>query len=100
MWFTYHYVHDPCAKVSVQRARLNQGHKLEHLAHLTNYVFAQGYLPGHYRPLVHWETSCGKKLAEDMHVTALLSDGFAITEHKAIRLVIGEHLPFGKIKRL
>ncbi|XP_006462863.1 hypothetical protein AGABI2DRAFT_193938 [Agaricus bisporus var. bisporus H97] len=88
LWFTYHYVHNPTAKVSIQRVRLNQGYRFEHLAHLTNYVFAQGYLPGHYRPLVHWETPCGKKLGEDMHVADLLGDGFGVADHKAIKLII------------
>ncbi|KXN81490.1 hypothetical protein AN958_04536 [Leucoagaricus sp. SymC.cos] len=89
LWFTYYYVHSPEAKVSTQRVRLNQGIKFEHIAHLTNYVFNQGYLPGPYRPLVHWETQCGKKLAEDALVVGALGNGFGATDGKAIRLVVG-----------
>ncbi|KAJ3562049.1 hypothetical protein NP233_g9818 [Leucocoprinus birnbaumii] len=92
LWFTYYYLHTPEAKVSVQRVRLNQGTKFEHIAHLTNHVFGKGYLPGHHRPLVHWETQCGKKLAEDAHIDVILADGYGITEGKAIKLIIDAHL--------
>ncbi|KAF9449107.1 fruit-body specific gene C [Macrolepiota fuliginosa MF-IS2] len=91
LWFTYYYVHSPNAKVSIQRVRLNQGFKFEHLAHLTNYVFGQGYLPAYYRPLVHWQAPCGKKLSEDVHVIDILSNGDGVTENKAIKLIIDAH---------
>ncbi|KXN80656.1 hypothetical protein AN958_08934 [Leucoagaricus sp. SymC.cos] len=88
-WITYYHVNTPEAKVSTQRVRLNQGIKFEHIAHLTNYVFNQGYLPSRYRPLVHWETQCGKKLAEDALVVDVWNRGFGVTYGKPIILIIG-----------
>ena len=90
LWFTYRYVYSPAAKVATQRIRLNQNIKLQQIAHLTNHIFTQGYLPAPYRPLVYWETQCGVRLAEDTNITETLAHGFGVTEGKAIKLVVGE----------
>ncbi|KAL9711352.1 hypothetical protein Ac2012v2_005897 [Leucoagaricus gongylophorus] len=90
LWFTYRYVYSPAAKVAIQRIRLNQNIKLQQIAHLTNHIFTQGYLPAPYRPLVYWETQCGVRLAEDTNITETLAHGFGVTEGKAIKLVVGE----------
>ena len=90
LWFTYCYVHSPATRVAIQRVRLNQSIKLEQIAHLTNHIFTQGYLPGLYRPLVYWETQCGEKLTEDANIIEALAHGFGTTEGKAIKLVVGE----------
>ncbi len=84
-------MHTPRAHVATQRIRLDVPHlKVDRLAHITNHIFAQGYLPANCRSLVHWKGICGKQIDENAKVEDLLSWGEGVSEEKALRLVIGE----------
>jgi hypothetical protein len=63
----------------------------ERLAHITNYIFAQGYLPCKARSLVSWKGACGKHIEECARVEDVLSWGEGLCEEKPLRLVIGEY---------
>ncbi|KAF8895640.1 hypothetical protein BD779DRAFT_1609136 [Infundibulicybe gibba] len=89
-WFTYSYIHNPTAHHATQRIKLNE-HKLELMAHITNHIFAQGYLAPHLRSLVHWQNPCGKRVDEHVRVAEVLAWGEGISEVKPLRLVIGRH---------
>jgi hypothetical protein len=76
---------------ATQRIRLDLLHlKCERLAHLTNHIFAKGYLPSKARSLVSWKGACGKLIEENVKVEDVLSRGEGVCESKPLRLVIGE----------
>ncbi|KAI0317618.1 hypothetical protein OF83DRAFT_1171823 [Amylostereum chailletii] len=87
LWVRYIYKHTPRAHAATQRVKLTAHH--ERLAHITNFVFAQGYLPSNVRPCVYWEGVDGGRLAESMNVREVLAAGEGISEEKSLRLVIG-----------
>ena len=62
---------------------------MECLGHVTNYIFAQGYLPSKVRSLVSWKNACGKHIDESEKVEELLSRGEGTREEKPLRLVVG-----------
>ena len=62
---------------------------MERLAHLTNYIFSQGYLEPKYRTVVHWEGLCGKKIEEGTRVEEVLGWGVGGCEEKPLKLIIG-----------
>ena len=109
MWFTYVYKHKPAAPVVMQRIKLpafptaTDGCpavvpvKMERVAHLTNYIFSQGYVAAKYRTVVHWEGPCGKKIEETTCVEAVLGCGVGGCEEKPLKLVIGRCLSSGFI---
>jgi hypothetical protein len=99
IWVHYVYVHCGQEHTATQRIRLDLPHfKCERLAHITNYIFAKGYLPGKARPLVCWKASCGKIVDECTKVEEVLSWGEGVTECKPLRLVIGEFLGTSSIR--
>ncbi|KAF8742602.1 hypothetical protein AX14_003236 [Amanita brunnescens Koide BX004] len=90
LWFSYIYIHNPHAKVVTQRVKFAGFEKrFERLAHVTNYVFAQGFLPSKYRAVVYWQSPCGKRISEFAVVDEILVAGEGISEEKPLRLVIG-----------
>ena len=94
LWVRYVYTHSARAHNATQRIKLDALHHSvchDRLAHITNYVFAQGYLPAHVRPCVYWEAPCGRRLGEVAHVEELLGAGEGCSEAKALRLVIGTY---------
>lgn len=90
IWFSYIHPNNAAAPVVTQRIKFHAQVKLEKLAHITNHVFGQGYLPANLRPFVRWEGVCGKVIHEHVSVSDLLTWGEGICEDKAIRLVIGK----------
>lgn len=88
-----HYEYKRCARpaqTATQRVRLDLPHvKLECLGHVTNYIFAQGYLPSKVRSLVSWKNACGKHIEESEKVEELLCRGEGTREEKPLRLVVG-----------
>jgi len=119
LWFTYVYSKNSSAPVVVQRIKLpissgapagstpttptsacpspvSHPHpvKLDRLAHVTNYIFNQGYLEPKYRTVVHWETLCGKKIDEITTVEETLNGwGIGHCEEKPLRLIIDAAYP-------
>ena len=90
IWVHYEYLHDRHSHTSVQRFRLDLAHiKFERLAHLTNHIFAKGYLPNKVRSAVSWKRASGKHIEEHVKVDDLLSFGEGASEDKPLRLVIG-----------
>jgi hypothetical protein len=90
LWFSYIYIHNPPAEAVTQRIKFASLQKrFEKIAHVTNYVFAQGYLPAKYRPHVFWETPCGKRVSECASVDEVLLAAEGVSEEKPLRLVIG-----------
>ncbi|KAF8651965.1 hypothetical protein AX16_004608 [Volvariella volvacea WC 439] len=90
-WFQYIHAENPTAPAVTQRIKLNcLPVKLERIAHLTNHIFAQGYLSSHVRPIVHWERSSGKTVDETTYLAEVLSWGEGVSEDKPLRLVIGD----------
>ncbi|TFK71306.1 hypothetical protein BDN72DRAFT_837912 [Pluteus cervinus] len=89
LWFSYHYVNTPVARPVTQRLKLTTlPVKFEKLAHVTNYIFKEGYLSAHLRPFVYWENTCGKRVEEAAAVTEILAFGEGTCEDKPLRLVI------------
>ena len=88
-----HYEYTRCARsaqTATQRVRLDLPHvKLECLGHVTNYIFAQGYLPCKVRSLVCWKNACGKHIEESEKVEELLCRGEGTREEKPLHLVVG-----------
>ncbi|TFY77796.1 hypothetical protein EWM64_g6217 [Hericium alpestre] len=83
------HVHTPRAHVATQRIKLDAPHhKFDRLAHVTNYIFAQGYLPANLRSLVYWRGICGKQIDENAKIEDLLSWGEGVSEDKSLRLII------------
>jgi len=62
----------------------------ERLAHITNYIFGQGYLPCRVRSMVSWKGSCGKHIEECTKVEDVLSWGEGVCEEKPLRLLVGQ----------
>ncbi|KAF9493622.1 hypothetical protein BDN71DRAFT_1082659 [Pleurotus eryngii] len=96
LWFTYNYVNSPTGHVVAQRIKFDtaqvNGAPFEKLAHVTNHIFRQGYLPARFRSLVHWEGSCGKRLSEGSSFPEVFAEGFGATEERPLRLVIGKNI--------
>lgn len=103
VWVRYVYKHTPRAHAATQRVKLAShvahhaaGHNHhvspERLAHITNFIFAQGYLPANVRSCVYWEGICGRRLGESIGVHDLLMSGEGASEDKALRLIIGKIL--------
>ena len=91
IWVHYEYVHSVHPHTATQRIRLDLPHfKCERLAHITNHIFAKGYLPSNTRSLVSWKGVCGKHIEENVKVEDVLSWGEGLCESKPLRLVIGE----------
>ena len=94
LWFTYVYKHNPHAPAVVQRVKLVAGAgevpvKFDRLAHVTNHIFGKGFVAAKFRPVVHWEGLCGKKIEEFHNVQEVLSWGVGHCEEKPLRLIIG-----------
>ncbi len=96
LWFTYNYVNSPTGHVVAQRIKFDaaqvNGTPFEKLAHVTNHIFKQGYLPAKFRSLVHWEGSCGKRLSEGSSFPEVFAEGFGAIEDRPLRLVIGKNI--------
>jgi hypothetical protein len=93
IWVRYEYVHGGHQHTTTQRFRLDLPHfKCEHLAHITNQIFAKGYLPGKASSLFSWKASCGKGIADSTKVEDVLSWGEGVCEENPASLVIGELL--------
>lgn len=93
LWFTYHYTITG-KNGATQRVKLDalapfQAGFRPKLAHVTNHVFAQGFLAAHLRSRVHWEGVCGKPVAEHSDLFDLLCAGEGMCEEKPMKLVIG-----------
>ncbi|KAF8349562.1 hypothetical protein F5887DRAFT_946774, partial [Amanita rubescens] len=79
LWFSYIYIHNPPVQVVTQRVKFaGLPRRFEKLAHVTNYVFAQGLLA------VQVPRST---------VDEILIAGEGISEEKSLRLVIDDKLP-------
>ncbi|KAH9986249.1 hypothetical protein BJV77DRAFT_1071088 [Russula vinacea] len=90
IWIHYEYVHAVHTHTATQRIRLDLPHfKCERLAHITNHIFAKGYLPSNTRSLVSWKGACGKHIEESTKVEDVLTWGEGHCEGKPLRLVIG-----------
>lgn len=92
LWFRYVYHHHSHAShpAVAQRIKLTEPPaKFELLAHITNYVFEQGFLAPKLRSAVHWEKSCGARVGENVCLNLLLLEGQGTCEEKPLRLVIG-----------
>jgi len=93
IWVYYEYVHGGRPHTATQRIRFDLPHiKCERLAHITNHIFAKGYLPSKARSLVSWKRDCGKHIEESVKVEDVLSWGEGVCEEKPLRLAIGESL--------
>jgi hypothetical protein len=92
IWVHYEYLHCSHPHTATQRIRLDlpQMKCFERLAHITNYIFAQGYLPCRARSMVSWKGACGKHIEESVKVEDVLSWGEGVCEEKPLRLVIGK----------
>ncbi|KAF8500782.1 hypothetical protein F5888DRAFT_1632647 [Russula emetica] len=90
VWVHYEYLNCSRPHTATQRIRLDlpQMKCCERLAHITNYIFAQGYLPCKARSMVYWKGTCGKHIEESVKVEDVLSWGEGVCEEKPIRLVI------------
>jgi len=89
IWVHYEYVHAGHHHTATQRIRLDLPHfKCERLAHITNHIFAKGYLPCKARSLVCWKAACGKVIDECTKVEEVLSWGEGVCDGKPLRLVI------------
>jgi len=91
IWVHYEYVHCSRPHTATQRIRLDAPQMKSHecMADITNYIFAQGYLPCKARSMVAWKASCGKHIEECARVEDVLSWGEGVCEAKPLRLVIG-----------
>jgi len=90
VWVHYEYQDNGHPHTATQRIRLDLPHfKCEQLAHLTNHIFAKGYLPSKARSLVSWKGACGKHIEECVKVEDVLASGEGVCESKPLRLVIG-----------
>ena len=93
VWVHYEYLDNRHPHTAIQRIRLDLPHlKCERLAHLTNHIFAKGYLPRKARSLVTWKSPRGKHIEESAKVEDLLTWGEGVCETKPLRLEIGEPL--------
>ena len=92
IWVHYEYLHSVHPHTATQRIRLDLAEfKCERLAHITNYIFAKGYLPSNTRSLVSWKGASGKHIDESTKVDEVLTTlGEGLLESKPVRLVIGK----------
>src|SRR5258707_9523513 len=92
VWVHYEYLHCTHPHTATQRIRLDlpQMKCCERLAHITNYIFAQEFLPCKARWMVFWKGACGKHIEESVKVEDVLSWGEGVCEEKPLRLVIGK----------
>jgi hypothetical protein len=92
IWVHYEYVNGVHPHSTTQRICLDLPHfRCERrLTHLTNHIFAKGYLPYKARSLVSWKVARGKHVGENTKVEDVLSWGEGLCEEKPLRLVIGE----------
>ncbi|KAH9002795.1 hypothetical protein EDB86DRAFT_2800281, partial [Lactarius hatsudake] len=91
IWVHYEYLHDRHSHTSVQCIRLDLPRtKFERLAHLTDHIFAKGYLPNKVRSAVSWKRASGKHVAENVRIDDLPSS--SVSEDKPLRLVIGKSI--------
>ncbi|KAH9969832.1 hypothetical protein BC827DRAFT_37051 [Russula dissimulans] len=89
IWVHYEYVYCGRPDTTTQRFRLDlPDFKCERLAHITNHIFAKGYLPCKARSLVSWKSACGKHVEENTKVEDVLLLGDGVCEDKPLRLVI------------
>ncbi|KAG1825029.1 hypothetical protein EV424DRAFT_1394685 [Suillus variegatus] len=90
LWFSYVYTHKNVTPAVAQRVKFchAQEAKLEIIAHLTNHIFRNGYLPARYRTVVTWQGTCGRKIEEHEKLDALLTAGEGLSETSPLRLVI------------
>lgn len=87
----YEYLHDRHSPTSVQRISLDMPHtKFMRLAHLTNYIFTEGYLPSKVRSAVSWRSASGKHIEENTKLEYVLSLGEGVSEDKPLCLAIGK----------
>jgi len=90
IWVHYEYVHCGRQYTATQRFRVEMpDFKCERLAHITNYIFAKGYLPSKARSLVSWKAVSGKVIEESTKVEDVLSWGEGVCEEKPVSLVVG-----------
>lgn len=90
IWVRYEYTNGVHPHTTTQRFRLDSPlFKSERLTHLTDHIFAKGYLPCKARSLVSWKGACGKHVEENANVQEVLSGGEGLSEEKPLRLVIG-----------
>ena len=90
IWVHYEYLHSVHPHTATQRIRLDLPEfKCERLAHITNYIFAKGYLPSNTRSLVSWKGASGKHIDESAKVDDVLTSGEGLLESKPVCLVIG-----------
>ncbi|KAH7925591.1 hypothetical protein BV22DRAFT_1088751 [Leucogyrophana mollusca] len=93
VWFSYVYTSNTIGTVVTQRVRLdNPATKFDMVAHLSNHIFNNGYLPAHLRSVVYWQGSCGRKIEEHERLNGLLTAGDGSSEASPLRLVI-DHVP-------
>ncbi|TDL22171.1 hypothetical protein BD410DRAFT_788881 [Rickenella mellea] len=91
LWFSYVYKHNPTEHVVTQRVKLDAAEKrLDILAHVTNHIFRNGFLPAHLRSKVYWQGKCGKVLEEHLCVEHVLGWGDGKSEETPLRLVIDD----------
>ncbi|KAI0284107.1 hypothetical protein BC826DRAFT_875980, partial [Russula brevipes] len=65
----YQYMHCGHPHTATQCIHLNLPlSKCERLAHLTNHIFAKGYLPSKACTLVSWKAARGKQIEESIKV--------------------------------
>lgn len=87
----YEYLHDRDSQTYVQRIGLDMpSTKFMRLAHLTNYIFAEGYLPSKVRSAVSWRCASGKHIEKNTRLDYVLSLGGGVSEDKPLCLVIGK----------
>lgn len=97
VWFSYHYTssapNTPIVKQRVKVEALHAAGNATHprVAHLTNYIFQQSYIPKHQRSKVRWESICGTRVEEHFDLFELLAAGEGVSEDKTLRLIIGEN---------
>lgn len=94
LWFSYVYIHGtPSGHHGhvTQRVKLdNSRYKFDKLAHVTNYVFGEGYIACKYRSMVYWERPCGARVGEHVGLDQLLGSGEGLSEDRPLKLIIGE----------
>ncbi|OJA14478.1 hypothetical protein AZE42_05293 [Rhizopogon vesiculosus] len=90
VWFSYIYTHKNAGTVVTQRVKLCPAPEaqLEIIAHLTNHIFRNNYLPARYRTVVTWQGPCGRKIEEHEKLNDLLTVGEGLSETSPLRLVI------------
>lgn len=90
IWFSYVYLHNPTAHIVTQRIKFDHPEvKFEKLAHISNYIFNEGFLQAKLRSVVYWRGICGKRIEESVRVEDLLAWGEGISEEKPLQLIIG-----------